>query len=125
MRPAVENDKARSALGRAMAGGWGYGAAGPAVMAASRTGGDGAAGAGAGAAVMTGRPACVCEQCVGSGESSPVLVSEGGLGPRSWWYIPKRGIYHKCKLTQPRARRAGISPARGGGSATRLRIPGV
>ena len=123
MRPAVENDKARSALGRAMAGGWGYGAAGPAVMAASRTGGDGAAGAGA--AVMTGRPACVCEQCVASGESSPVLVSEGGLGPRSWWYITETVIYHQAKLTQPRPCRAGISPARGGGSATRLRIPGV
>ena len=27
-------------------------------------------------------------------------VSEGGLDPRSWWYIPKRGIYHQPKLTR-------------------------
>jgi hypothetical protein len=27
-------------------------------------------------------------------------VSEGGLGPRSWWYIPKRGIYHQPKVTR-------------------------
>ena len=53
------------------------------------------------------------------------FVSEGGLGPRSWWYSPERGIHHQSKLTQPRACRAGISPARGGGSATRLRISGV
>ena len=60
-----------------------------------------------------------------SSENNFEKVSEGGLGPRSWWYIPESGIYHQAKLTQPRARRAGISPARGGGSATRLRIPGV
>ena len=35
------------------------------------------------------------------------------LGPRPWWYIPESGIYHHPKLTQPRACRAGISPARG------------
>ena len=28
------------------------------------------------------------------------VVSEGGLDPRSWWYIPKRGIYHQSKLTR-------------------------
>jgi hypothetical protein len=27
-------------------------------------------------------------------------VSEGGLDPRSWWYIPKRGIHHHPKLTR-------------------------
>ncbi len=27
-------------------------------------------------------------------------VSEGGLGPRPWWYIPKRGIHHHSKLTR-------------------------
>jgi len=34
-------------------------------------------------------------------------------------------IYHHYKLTQPRPCRVSISPARGGGSATRLRSPGV
>ena len=24
----------------------------------------------------------------------------GGLDPRSWWYIPKRGIHHHSKLTR-------------------------
>jgi hypothetical protein len=24
----------------------------------------------------------------------------GGLGPRSWWYIPESGIYHHSKLTR-------------------------
>ncbi len=28
------------------------------------------------------------------------FVSEGGLEPRSWWYIPKRGIHHHSKLTR-------------------------
>jgi hypothetical protein len=28
------------------------------------------------------------------------LVSEGGLEPHSWWYIPKRGIHHQSKLTR-------------------------
>jgi len=27
-------------------------------------------------------------------------VSEGGLGPRSWWYIPESGIHHHSKLTR-------------------------
>ena len=54
-----------------------------------------------------------------------VFVSEGGLGPRSWWYIPESGIYHQPELTQLKPCRAGISPARGGGSATRLRSLGV
>ena len=36
----------------------------------------------------------------GLGEISPVWVSEGGLDPRSWWYIPKRGIHHQPKLTR-------------------------
>src|SRR5271169_1500576 len=27
-------------------------------------------------------------------------VSEGGLGPRQWWYIPERGIHHHSKLTR-------------------------
>ena len=27
-------------------------------------------------------------------------VSEGGLDPRSWWYIPERGIHHHSKLTR-------------------------
>src|SRR5579859_860816 len=27
-------------------------------------------------------------------------VSQGGLGPRSWWYIPERGIHHHTKLTR-------------------------
>ncbi len=30
-------------------------------------------------------------------------VSEGGLDPRSWWYIPESGIHHHSKLTQPGA----------------------
>ena len=25
-------------------------------------------------------------------------MSEGELGPRQWWYIPKRGIHHHSKL---------------------------
>jgi len=24
----------------------------------------------------------------------------GGLGPRSWWYIPESGIYHQSALTR-------------------------
>jgi len=28
------------------------------------------------------------------------FVSEGGLDPRSWWYIPERGIHHHSKLTR-------------------------
>jgi hypothetical protein len=28
------------------------------------------------------------------------IVSEGGLGPRPWWYIPEPGIYHHSKLTR-------------------------
>ena len=27
-------------------------------------------------------------------------VSEVGLDPGSWWYIPKRGIHHHSKLTR-------------------------
>ena len=27
-------------------------------------------------------------------------MSEGGLGPRSWWYIPEQGIHHHSKLTR-------------------------
>jgi len=27
-------------------------------------------------------------------------VSEGGLDPRRWWYIPELGIHHQPKLTQ-------------------------
>jgi len=27
-------------------------------------------------------------------------VSEGGLDPRSWWYIPESGIYHQSKVTR-------------------------
>ena len=41
-------------------------------------------------------------------------VSEGGLDPRSWWYIPKRGIYHQSKLTRQGPAR--ISRAKRGGS---------
>jgi hypothetical protein len=33
------------------------------------------------------------------GDLNP-YVSEGGLDPRSWWYIPKRGIHHHSKLTR-------------------------
>jgi hypothetical protein len=28
------------------------------------------------------------------------FVSEGGLDPRSWWYIPERGIHHHSKLAR-------------------------
>jgi hypothetical protein len=34
------------------------------------------------------------------GDISPFWVSEGGLEPRRWWYIPEPGIYHQSKLTQ-------------------------
>jgi hypothetical protein len=47
------------------------------------------------------------------------FVSEGGLGPRSWWYIPEAGIYHHSKLTRQgpagpaiRRRKEAASPAR-------------
>jgi hypothetical protein len=43
-------------------------------------------------------------------------VSEGGLEPRSWWYIPKRGIHHHSKLTRHGPARARISQAKRGGS---------
>lgn len=43
----------------------------------------------------------------------------GGLGPRSWWYIPKRGIYHQSTLTREgpagsaiRRRNEAAAPAR-------------
>jgi hypothetical protein len=46
-------------------------------------------------------------------------VSEGGLGPRSWWYIPERGIHHHSKLTRQgpagpafRRRKEAAAPAR-------------
>jgi len=52
-------------------------------------------------------------------------VSEGGLGPVPGWYITETVIHHHPKLTQPRAGRAGISPLRAGGSASRLRSPGA
>ena len=42
-------------------------------------------------------------------------VSEGGLGPRSWWHITETVIYHQPKLTQPRACQAGISRGKGRG----------
>jgi hypothetical protein len=34
---------------------------------------------------------------IGAGQSHVVCV-RGGLGPRSWWYIPKLGIHHQPKL---------------------------
>jgi hypothetical protein len=34
------------------------------------------------------------------GDISPFWVSEGGLDPLSWWYIPESGIYHQSKLTR-------------------------
>jgi hypothetical protein len=53
------------------------------------------------------------------GEIAPVSVSEGGLDPRSWWYIPKRGIHHQSKLTRQgsaepafRRRKEAAAPAR-------------
>jgi hypothetical protein len=73
-----------------------------------------------------GRPRRVRVRVVrGLGEIAPKYVSEGGLEPCSWWYIPKRGIYHQPKLTQPRTCRAGISSAKGVGSTSRRRIPSV
>lgn len=33
-------------------------------------------------------------------QSWGIDVSEGGLGPPSWWYIPESGIYHHSKLTR-------------------------
>ena len=50
-------------------------------------------------------------------------VSEGGLDPRPWWYIPKRGIYHQPKVTRKgppgpaiRRRKDAAAPARPGRS---------
>jgi hypothetical protein len=52
-------------------------------------------------------------------EISRVWVSEGGLEPPSWWYIPESGIHHQSKLTQQgpsgtalRTRAAAASPGR-------------
>jgi len=53
-------------------------------------------------AATIGPPACVFKQMSVLGEISPVFVSEGGLDPCSWWYIPKRGIHHQSKLTRQR-----------------------
>ena len=50
----------------------------------------------------------------GLGEISPVWVSEGGLDPRLWWYIPERGIHHHSKLTRQGPAR--IAQAKSGGS---------
>ena len=38
-------------------------------------------------------------------------VSEGGLEPPSWWYIPESGIYHQSKVTRRRSRRSAIRDA--------------
>ena len=45
-------------------------------------------------------------------------VSEEGLDPQSWWYIPELGIYHRSKLTRKgsagpafRRRHAAAAPA--------------
>src|SRR5260370_40112710 len=73
------------------------GATGRAVMAASRAGGGGAAGSRGG---REDRPPGACSSAGRFGEIAPVFVSEGGLEPRSWWYIPKRGIHHHSKLTR-------------------------
>jgi hypothetical protein len=59
-----------------------------------------------------------------SGQSD-VYVSEGGLGPRPWWYIPESGIYHHSKLTRqgpagPAIRRRNEAPA-----PARLTGPGM
>jgi len=59
------------------------------------------------------------------GEIAPKSVSEGGLEHPFEWYVTETVIHHHYKLTQPRPCRAGISPARGGGSAPWLRIRGV
>ena len=45
-------------------------------------------------------------------------VSEGGLDPCPWWYIPERGIYHHPKLTQPRPCRARDPQAKRGDSTS-------
>ena len=50
-----------------------------------------------------------------------IHVSEGGLEHPFEWYITETVIHHQPKLTQPRACRAGMSSARGGGSASQLR----
>ncbi len=42
----------------------------------------------------------------------------GGLGPRSWWYIPESGIYHHSKLT-----RKGRPGPRSAGEKRRQRRP--
>lgn len=68
------------------------------------------------------RPNGVFKRCPILGDSTDMGV-RGGLSPRSWWYIPETGIHHQSKLTQSRACRAGISPARGGGSASWPRSP--
>ena len=46
-------------------------------------------------------------------------VSEEGLDPPSWWYIPERGIHHHSKLTRQgpagpasRRRKEAAAPAR-------------
>ena len=46
------------------------------------------------------------------------VVSEGGLGPRSWWYIPESGIYHHSTLT-----RKGRPGPRSAGEMRRQRRP--
>jgi hypothetical protein len=47
------------------------------------------------------------------------MCPRGGLGPRSWWYIPEPGIYHQPKLTRKgpagpaiRRRKEAAAPAR-------------
>jgi hypothetical protein len=42
-------------------------------------------------------------------------VSEGGLDPRSWWYIPKRGDPSPLQINTARAGRARISQAKRSG----------
>ena len=59
------------------------------------------------------------------GDISPFWVSEGGLGPRSWWYIPKRGIYHQPKLARKGPAGPGIRRRKEAAAPARLTGPGV
>src|SRR5690348_3555698 len=71
------------------------GATGRPVTAAFRTGGTGNRDS------RKGQPPSTRVRVVrGLGEIAPKSVSEGGLCPCPWWYIPESGIYHHPKLTR-------------------------
>jgi hypothetical protein len=60
-------------------------------------------------------PAEFCRYDTGNSVGNP-CVSEGGLGPRSWWYITETVIYHQSKITRNGAPGPAFPPENSGGA---------